>query len=111
MTLLRLPHIAKAASETWPNLSVKVNSTLAGSFEQEPCWDCDAMSNVNVALSSNSKDQLGDLNRKLITAINTLDGSTLGHDLITSHQVDNMSTVLIPAEAAVNKQDHLFGSK
>ena len=111
MTLLRLPHIVKAASETWLNPRVKVNSTLAASFQQEPCRDCDVMLYVNFALSSNSKDQLGELDRKLITAINTLDGSTLGHDLITSHQVDNMSTVLIPAEAAVNKQDHLFGSK
>ena len=36
------------------------------------------MSNVNFALSSNGKDQLEDLNQKLIIAINTSDGSTLG---------------------------------
>ena len=66
------------------------------------------MSNVNFALSSNSKDQLGDLNKKLITAINTLDGSTLGDDLITSHQVDNTSTALIPPEAVENNQDYLI---
>ena len=36
------------------------------------------MSNLNFALYSNSKNQLGDLNKKLITAINTLDGSTMG---------------------------------
>ena len=66
------------------------------------------MSNVNFALSSNSKDQLGDLNKKLITAISTLDGFTLGGDLITSHQVDNMSTTLIPPEAVENNQDYLI---
>ena len=66
------------------------------------------MSNVNFALSSNSKDQLGDLNKKLITAISTLDGFTLGGDLITSHQVDNMSTTLIPTEAVENNQDYLI---
>ena len=66
------------------------------------------MSNVNFALSSNSKDQLRDLNQKLITAVNTLDGSTLGNDLITSHQVYYMSTALIPAEAVENDLDHLI---
>ena len=66
------------------------------------------MSNVNFALSSNSKDQLGDLNKKLITAINTLDGSTLGDDLITSYQVDNTSIALIPPEAVENNQDYLI---
>ena len=66
------------------------------------------MSNVNFALSSNSKDQLGDLNKKLITAISTLDGFTVGGDLITSHQVDNMSTTLIPTEAVENNQDYLI---
>ena len=67
------------------------------------------MSNVNFALPSNSKDQFGDLNKKLITAINTLDGSTLADDLITSHQVlDYMSTAVIPAEAVENNQDHLI---
>ena len=59
----------------------------------------DVMSNVNFALSSNSKDQPRGVNKKLITAINTLDGFTLGDDLIKSHQVDYMSTALIPAEA------------
>ena len=66
------------------------------------------MSNVNFALSSNSKDHLGHLNKKLITAINTLDGSTLGDDLITSHQVDNMSAALILPEAVENNQDYLI---
>ena len=65
------------------------------------------MSNVNITHSGNSKDQLGDLNQKLITSINTLDGSTLGDNLITSHQVDYMSTELIPAEAVENNQEHL----
>ena len=38
----------------------------------------------------------------MITAINTLDGSTLRYNLITSHQVDYISSVLIPAEAVEN---------
>ena len=32
-TLLGMPHIVKATSETWPNPHVKVNSTLAWSFD------------------------------------------------------------------------------
>ena len=40
----------------------------------------------------------------MITAINTLDGSTLGDNLITSYRVDNMSSALIPAEAVENDQ-------
>ena len=63
----------------------------------------DLMSKVNFALSSNKKDQLIELynylNQKGISAINTLDGSTLGANLILSHQVNYMSSVLIPTEA------------
>ena len=33
VTLLGLPHRVKAASEIWPNPRVKVNSTIAGSFQ------------------------------------------------------------------------------
>ena len=62
----------------------------------------DVILNVNFELSGNNKDQLRDLyhylNQKVITAINTLDGSTLKDNLIRSHQVDYMSSVLIPAE-------------
>ena len=36
-----------------------------------------------------------------MAAINTLDGSTLENNLITSHQVDYMSSALIPAAEAV----------
>ena len=44
----------------------------------------------------------------MITAINTLDGSTLGDNLIKSHQVDYpMSSASIPAEAVENDQEHL----
>ena len=43
----------------------------------------------------------------MITDINTLDGSTLGDSLITSYQVDYMPSVLIPAEAVENDQEHL----
>ena len=69
------------------------------------------MSNVNYALPSNNKDQLRDLynylNQKLRNAINTLDGSTLGDNLIASHQVDYISSAFIPAEAVENNQEHL----
>ena len=78
-----------------PNSRVKLNSTLAPSFQQQPCWEMDVIPNVNFALSSNNKDQLRDLynylNRRVITVFNTLDGSTLGGNLIMSHQVDYMS--------------------
>ena len=71
----------------------------------------DVMSNVNFALSSNSKDQLRDLynhlNQKVTTVINNVDGSALGDNIITSHQVDYMSSALIPAEAVKNSQEHL----
>ena len=49
----------------------------------------DLMPNVSFALSSKNKDQLRDwydyLNQKVITTINTLDGSSLEDNLITSH--------------------------
>ena len=60
------------------------------------------MSSKNFALSSINKDQLEDLNylnQITIAAINIADGSTFGDNVITSHQVDHMSKVLIPAEA------------
>ena len=69
------------------------------------------MSNVNFLLSGNSKDQLGDLNQKLITTTNNLDGSTLGVNLVTSQQVDYMLTALIPAEPVENNQEHLVANK
>ena len=47
----------------------------------------------------------------MITAINTLDGSTLGDNLIISHQVDYMFSALIPAEAVQNNQEHLVTNK
>ena len=46
----------------------------------------------------------------MIAAINIADGSTLGGNLITSHQVDYMSSVLIPAEAVENDQEHITPS-
>ena len=65
----------------------------------------------NFMLSSINKDQLKDLqnylNQKMIAAIDTVDGSTLGDNLITSHQVDYMSSVLIPVEAVENDQGHI----
>ena len=79
----------KAAPEASPNPPVKVNPTLARSFQHEPCWEMELMPNVNFALSSKNKDQLRDwydyLNQKVITTINTLDDSTLEDNLITSH--------------------------
>ena len=67
----------------------------------------DVMSNVNIPLPSNSKDQLRDLhdylNQKVITALNNLDGSTLEDNLITSHQVAYMSfSALFPVETVEN---------
>ena len=43
---------------------------------------------------------------KITTAINTLDGSTLGDNLISSHQVDYVSSVPIPSEAVENNQEY-----
>ena len=43
----------------------------------------------------------------MIAAINTANGFTLGDNLITSHQVDYMSSVLIPVEAVENEQGHI----
>ena len=42
------------------------------------------------------------LNQKMTSTVNTVDGSTLGDNLITSHQVDCLSSALIPAEAVEN---------
>ena len=61
----------------------------------------EVMPNVNYALPSKNKDQPRDfynnLNQKMIAAINTLDGSTLGDKWESPIQVDYMSSVLIPA--------------
>ena len=69
------------------------------------------MPNVNFVLSSINKDQLKDfydyLNQKVITTINTWDDSTLGDNLITSHHVDYMSSVLVSVEAVENDQKYL----
>ena len=43
----------------------------------------------------------------MIAVIDTIDHSTLGDNLITSHQVDCMSSALIPAEAVENDHDHI----
>ena len=43
----------------------------------------------------------------MIAALNTLDSSTLGDNLITSRQIDYMSSALIPAEAVENYQKYL----
>ena len=41
----------------------------------------------------------------MIDAINTVNVFTLGDNLITSHQVDYMSSALISAEAVKNDQE------
>ena len=43
----------------------------------------------------------------MIAALNTLDSSTLGDNLITSRQIDYMSSALIPAEAVEYYQKYL----
>ena len=47
----------------------------------------------------------------MITAINNLDGSTLEDNVITNHQVDYLSSALIPVETVKNNQDHLVENK
>ena len=114
ITLLGLSHIVKATSETWPNPCILVNSTLAGLFHQELCWEINTMLKVNFKLSGNNKDQLRDyynyLNQKVITTSNTLDG-LMWDNVIMSHQVDYLSSVLISAEAVENNQEHLVAKK
>ena len=73
-TLLGLPHIVKAASETWSNLRIKVKSKLARSFQHDPCREMDVMSNVNFALPSKNRDLYIYSNQEVITSINTLEG-------------------------------------
>ena len=36
-----------------------------------------------------------------------MDGSTLGYNLITSHQVECMPSVLVPSEAVENDQERM----
>ena len=75
----------------------------------------DVMLNMNFALFGNNKNQLRDfynyLNQKVIAAINTLGGSKLGDNLITSHQLDYMSSGLISVETVENNQEHLVENK
>ena len=87
-TLVGLPHIVKAVSETWSNPQAKVNSTHAWSFQRESCYKKHIMPNVNFVLCSNNKDELRDLydylNQKVITAIN--------NGISSNHQTDYMSS-------------------
>ena len=39
-----------------------------------------------------------------------MDGSTLGDNLVTSHQVDYMFSVFIPAEGVENGQEQITSS-
>ena len=43
----------------------------------------------------------------MIAAINTVDGSTLGDNIITSHQVDYISSASIRGKAVENDQEHI----
>ena len=43
--------------------------------------------------------------------MNPLNSSMLGDNLITSHQVDYMSSAFIQAEVAENNQEHLVANK
>ena len=47
----------------------------------------------------------------MITATNTSDGSTLGDNLIASHQVDYMSSGLISGETGENEKYHLVATR
>ena len=42
----------------------------------------------------------------MIAAIDTVEGCTLEDNLITSNQIDCMSSALIPAEAIKNDEEH-----
>ena len=68
------------------------------------------MGNENFTLSDINKEQRKDLqnylNQKMIATINIVGDSTLGDNLITSHQADYMFSVLILAEAVENDQEH-----
>ena len=44
----------------------------------------------------------------MIPAIDTVHSSTLRDNLVTSHQVDYISSALIPAEAVENDQEHVI---
>ena len=44
----------------------------------------------------------------MITAIETVDSSKFGDNLITSHQIDYMSPALIPDEAFENDQKQIY---
>ena len=70
-TLSGLSHLVQAASETWLNPRVKVNSTLALSFQHEPWCEMEEMPNVSYALPRKNKDQQRDfynyLNQKVTT--------------------------------------------
>ena len=71
----------------------------------------DVMPNANFMPSSKNKDWPRVVNQKVITAINNLDGFTLGDNLITSQQVDYISSALVQAEAVENNQEYLLANK
>ena len=109
LTSLGLSHIKKGL------LCSMVKSTWKSEFHPYAVFLTRAQWSVmlgeNFSHSSINKAQLKDLqnylNQKIIEAIDTVDGSTLGGNLIMSHQVDCMSSVLIPAEAVENDQEQI----
>ena len=105
---LGLPHIKEG------RLWSMTKSTCKSEFHPYPVFSTRAQWRDQARISRrpvlSNKDQLKDLqnylNQKMIAAISTVDGSTLGDDLIASHQVDYMFLALIPAEAVENEQEH-----
>ena len=109
LTPLALPYIKKGRS--WSMAKYLWESQF------HPCAGFSAreqgsvMPSKNFLLSRISKDEIKDLqnylNWKMIAAVNTVDGSTLGDNLITCHQVDYTFSALITAVAVENDQNHI----
>ena len=108
LTPLVLPHIKK------DRLCSMDKSTCKSEFHPYVLFSTRAQKRVQARISHRpvltNEDQFKDLkhylNEKMIAAISTVDASILGDDLITSHQTDYMFSVLIPAEAVENEQEH-----
>ena len=89
-------HSGKAAFEILPNPHVKVNSTsLCGLFNKSPAERLTSC-------------QTWVLRSKLTTWTSLKNcSSTLALNLVTSHQVDYLSSALVLAEAVENNKEHL----
>ena len=106
---LGLPHITKGRLGNMAKSRGKVNSTLAtclrGLFNKSPA-ERHAKREFRTLVLTRIKLK-NYLNQKMRAAINIADGSTLRDNLITGHQVDYQTSVLIPAEAVENDQEHI----